>query len=108
MPLGREEQALALDCKRCVLKDECGRDIGGALIVSVVFNNSCVIRLNYFLRLELGAFRAGDILLWGHDYQEGYKCASYFYSSQPSYLCGDVLPSSPLLGPSLAPVSVGC
>lgn len=108
MPLGREEQVLALGCKRCVLKDEFERDIGGALIVSVMFNNSGVVRLNYFLRLELGAFRAGDILLWDHDYQEGYKCSSYFNTSQPSYLCGDVLPSSPLLGPSLASMSVGC
>lgn len=99
MPLGREEQVLALGCKRYVLKDECERDIGGAVIASVMFNNSCVVRLNYFLRLELGAFRSGNILLWGHDYHEGYKCSSYFNTSQPSYLCGDFLPSSPLLGP---------
>lgn len=47
---------LALRGKRCVHKDECERDVGGAVIASVMFNDSCVVRLNCFLRLELGAF----------------------------------------------------
>ena len=56
--VGREEQVLALGCKSIVLKDGCQKDIRGALTVSVVFNNSCLIRLKCCLRLELGAFRS--------------------------------------------------
>lgn len=97
--VGREEQVLALGCKSIVLNDGCQKDIRGALTVSVVFNNSCLIRLKCCLRLELGAFRSWDRLLWGHDYHEEYKYILYYNTSQPTiYLCGQCSVQLALLG----------
>lgn len=50
-------------------KGEYQRDTVGAPTVSVTVNISCLVRLGYHLRLELGAYRSWDRLLWGHGYQ---------------------------------------